>query len=176
MNGNEQQGFSLIELMTAVVIVGILAATALPAYVQDYTVRAKLSEGVVLGEALKTAISETYQNRGPSDMSCVGEATCANIGATFIAATRYVAAVTSDSTGIVRIKFHSSVLPDAANTLAIAPAFPSGTPFDLSDPDKVGAAYVWDCGAASATPGVDGAGVAGGTTIPDRLLPAGCKR
>lgn len=52
-----QQGFTLIELMIVIAIIGILAAVALPAY-QDYTIRAKLSEGMVLASAAKTAVSE----------------------------------------------------------------------------------------------------------------------
>jgi type IV pilus assembly protein PilA len=55
-----QQGFTLIELMIVVAIVGILAAIALPAY-QDYTTRSKISEGLTLAEAAKTAVADHYQ-------------------------------------------------------------------------------------------------------------------
>ena len=58
-----QKGFTLIELMIVVAIIGILAAIALPAY-QDYTVRAKVSEGLVLAEAAKLAVAETQQANG----------------------------------------------------------------------------------------------------------------
>jgi type IV pilus assembly protein PilA len=58
-----QQGFTLIELMIVVAIIGILAAVALPAY-QDYTVRAKVSEVILALSAPKTSISEWYQNKG----------------------------------------------------------------------------------------------------------------
>ena len=58
-----QKGFTLIELMIVVAIIGILAAIAIPAY-QDYTVRAQVSEGLNLAAAAKAAISETYLNRG----------------------------------------------------------------------------------------------------------------
>ena len=58
-----QQGFTLIELMIVVAIIGILAAIALPAY-QDYTIRAQVSEGLNLGAGVKTAVAEFYDNRG----------------------------------------------------------------------------------------------------------------
>lgn len=63
-----QKGFTLIELMITVAIVGILAAFALPAY-QDYTIRSQVAEGFTLAEGAKTAVSEYYANNGtlPAD-------------------------------------------------------------------------------------------------------------
>ena len=58
-----QKGFTLIELMIVVAIIGILAAIAIPAY-QDYTIRAQVSEGMNLAAAAKAAVAETYLNRG----------------------------------------------------------------------------------------------------------------
>jgi len=68
-----QQGFTLIELMIVVAIIGILAAIAIPAY-QDYTIRAQVSEGLNLGGGAKTAVSEYYQDRGawPADNNEAG--------------------------------------------------------------------------------------------------------
>ena len=63
MNTKLQKGFTLIELMITVAIVGILAAVALPAY-QDYTIRAQASEGLLLAEGAKTAVAETFSNTG----------------------------------------------------------------------------------------------------------------
>ena len=58
-----QKGFTLIELMIVVAIIGILAAIAIPAY-QDYTIRAQVSEGMNLAAAAKAAVAETFLNRG----------------------------------------------------------------------------------------------------------------
>ena len=69
----KQQGFTLIELMIVVAIIGILAAIAIPAY-QDYTIRAQVSEGISLASGAKTAIAEYYQNNGdmPADNTVAG--------------------------------------------------------------------------------------------------------
>ncbi|MBH6528364.1 pilin, partial [Neisseria meningitidis] len=70
-----QKGFTLIELMIVIAIVGILAAVALPAY-QDYTARAQVSEAILLAEGQKSAVTEYYLNHGtwPSNNSDAGVA------------------------------------------------------------------------------------------------------
>ena len=69
----KQQGFTLIELMIVVAIIGILAAIAIPAY-QDYTIRAQVSEGLNLAGGSKTAVTEFYQDTGgwPADNTAAG--------------------------------------------------------------------------------------------------------
>jgi type IV pilus assembly protein PilA len=75
-----QKGFTLIELMIVVAIVGILAAVAIPAY-QDYTIRAQVSEGLSLASAAKAAVVESYGSNGawPADNTAAGVGTATNI-------------------------------------------------------------------------------------------------
>lgn len=76
----KQQGFTLIELMIVVAIIGILAAIAIPAY-QDYTIRAQVSEGLNLTGACKAAVTEYYQDQGlfPADNATAGLEAATNI-------------------------------------------------------------------------------------------------
>ncbi|ENS6367780.1 pilin [Neisseria gonorrhoeae] len=80
-----QKGFTLIELMIVIAIVGILAAVALPAY-QDYTARAQVSEAILLAEGQKSAVTEYYLNNGewPKDNTSAGVASPADIKGKYV--------------------------------------------------------------------------------------------
>ncbi|HEZ5655246.1 TPA: pilin [Neisseria meningitidis] len=97
-----QKGFTLIELMIVIAIVGILAAVALPAY-QDYTARAQVSEAILLAEGQKSAVTEYYLNHGewPANNSSAGVATSANIKG------KYVQSVTV-ANGVITAQMASS--------------------------------------------------------------------
>ncbi|HEZ9193097.1 TPA: pilin, partial [Neisseria gonorrhoeae] len=80
-----QKGFTLIELMIVIAIVGILAAVALPAY-QDYTARAQVSEAILLAEGQKSAVTEYYLNNGewPKDNTSAGVASASDIKGKYV--------------------------------------------------------------------------------------------
>ncbi|HFA2625594.1 TPA: pilin, partial [Neisseria gonorrhoeae] len=96
-----QKGFTLIELMIVIAIVGILAAVALPAY-QDYTARAQVSEAILLAEGQKSAVTEYYLNHGkwPKDNGAAGVASASTIKG------KYVESVTVTN-GVVTAKMKS---------------------------------------------------------------------
>jgi len=102
MNKTMQKGFTLIELMIVVAIIGILAAVALPAY-QDYTVRAKVSEVILAGDPPKVAVAEWYQTKGamPSTASMAAGNDFTTASSTYVTSTAY--AYTSDTVGVVTV-------------------------------------------------------------------------
>jgi type IV pilus assembly protein PilA len=110
-----QKGFTLIELMIVVAIIGILAAIAIPAY-QDYTIRAKVTEGIGLADAAKTAVAEAYQS---GDLPGVGA-----LAASWIAtasASKYVTSVAIANTGVITVAYSALVPQISGATLTLTP-------------------------------------------------------
>ena len=109
----KNRGFTLIELMIVVAIIGILAAVAMPAY-QDYTTRAKVSELLVMASPAKLAVSETASSFGN-----LADVTAANSGYSFPGPTKYVASVTiTNATGVIEV---TSAISNVTGSISLTP-------------------------------------------------------
>ncbi|MGC4078736.1 MAG: pilin [Rubrivivax sp.] len=108
-----QQGFTLIELMIVVAIIGILAAVALPAY-QDYTKKAKVSEVILAASTCRTAITEAVQTAG-SVLPSGGNWGCESTSST----SKYVASIETNNAGAIRVTAQD--LGDATGTVILVP-------------------------------------------------------
>ena len=113
-----QKGFTLIELMIVVAIIGILAALAIPAY-QDYTVRSKVTEGLTLASSAKVAVAEGYQTNGLPGV--LASATAWNGGFT---STKYVSTINiATGTGVITVTYNSTNISQlgSANAINLSP-------------------------------------------------------
>jgi type IV pilus assembly protein PilA len=160
-----QKGFTLIELMIVIAIIGILAAIAIPAY-QNYTIRSQVTEGLSLAAGWKTAISEFYSQNGTFPVSSVvGNGTNTTLGVTGASVGKYVSSVTVVN-GTIHILYGGSQANaklTAASILDIQPGLDTNND------------VVWVCGLAAAPTGVTVyAGSANTTNLLAAYLPASC--
>jgi type IV pilus assembly protein PilA len=152
-----QQGFTLIELMIVVAIIGILAAIAIPAY-QDYTIRAQVSEGAVLADGVKTPLAEFWNNAGHFASTAASAGLPSNPGSIV---GKYVSSVNAADNGLIVVTYSSST-PQAANSKIngmqlVYSAYASSTQGSIT----------WNCKA--------NAGGSAKTNIPDKWLPQVCR-
>jgi type IV pilus assembly protein PilA len=158
-----QKGFTLIELMIVIAIIGILAAIAIPAY-QNYTIRSQVTEGLSLADGWKTAISEFYAQNGsfPSASSSTGGTTA--IAVTGASQGKYVGSIAVTTGGEIVVTYTGSQ----------ANAKLSGGILGLTPGLDANYDVIWVCGNATTPTGVSFTAGTTGSTVSAAYLPNSC--